>query len=409
MRSAAPSTPAPAPLENWDAPAANACAFAGPDELLRLKGEYLVPCVYHFYRDPPQIVRGEGCYLFDSEGRRYLDCVAGVSVMNAGHCNPDIIEPAVAQIRTLQHTTSIYLTEPVLRLAERLAAVAPGGLRRSFFCASGSEATEGAMLLACVYTGRGEIVAMTGGLHGRTRWAMTATGLPMWRTDPSPLAGVHHAPFGDVAALRALLRDRRGNVAAVIAEPVQGNGGIVEPPDEHYWPAVREACDEAGALLIFDEVQTGFGRTGRWFASEHWGVAPDVTCISKALGNGFPIAAYMTTDAIAAAFTRPAASTHGGNPVAATAALANLDYHARHDLAGNARARGAQIGECLKRLSARRPDVCGCPRGRGLMLGLPLTEAGAPSPGRADALLEALRETGVLAAKTAPVSEGANA
>ena len=376
-------------------------SFGGPEELLRLKADYLMPCVHHFYRRPPQIVRGAGCRLFDQDGRPYLDCLSGVAVMNAGHCNPDIIEPAIDQIRTLQHTTTIYLTEPQLRLAEKLAQITPGDLGRSFFCASGSEATEGAMLLACMHTRRPGIIAMTGGLHGRTRWGINVTGLPMWRTDPFPLEHVHHAPFGDVAALRDVLHRHFGQIAAVIAEPIQGNGGIVVPPDD-YWPAVRALCDEMGVLLIFDEVQTGFNRTGAWFACEHWGVVPDILCLSKAMGNGFPIAAFVTTDAVAASFSRPSASTHGGNPVSATAALATIEFHERHDLGRSASRLGSQLGQGLAEIAAEYPRHCGPPRGKGLMQGLPIIEGAAPAPALADELLERLKDQGILAGKTGP-------
>ena len=150
-----------------------------------------MPCVYHFYQRPPVLVRGEGAYLFDAEGRRYLDCFAGVTVMNAGHSNPEIIEPAIEQLRRLQHTTTVYLTEPMLELAARLAELAPSGLRRSFFCASGSEANEGALLLATLATGRREVAFLDDGLHGRTKAAMSVTGLDMWRMDPNPLATAH--------------------------------------------------------------------------------------------------------------------------------------------------------------------------------------------------------------------------
>ena len=374
-------------------------SFEGPDELLRLKAEYLMPCVHHFYRRPPQIVRGAGCRLFDHDGRDYLDCLSGVAVMNAGHCNPEIIEPAIDQIRTLQHTTTIYLTEPQLRLAEKLAEITPGNLRRSFFCASGSEATEGAMLLACMHTRRPGIIAMTGGLHGRTRWGINATGLPMWRTDPFPLQHVHHAPFGDPAALRDLLHRHRGQVAAVIAEPIQGNGGIVVPPAD-YWPAVRALCDETGVLLVFDEVQTGFNRTGAWFACEHWGVVPDILCLSKAMGNGFPIAAFITTDSLAASFSRPSASTHGGNPVSATAALATIEFHERNDLGRRASRLGCQLAQSLAEISEEHPRLCDRPRGKGLMQGLPITKDGTPAPALADELLERLKDQGILAGKT---------
>jgi 4-aminobutyrate aminotransferase/4-aminobutyrate aminotransferase/(S)-3-amino-2-methylpropionate transaminase len=374
----------------------------GPDELLRLKREYLLPCVYHFYKDPPQIVAGRGCRLIDHAGHEYIDCYSGVTVMSAGHCNPEIIEPAIEQIRTLQHTTSIYLTEPVLRLAEKLAQVTPGDLKRSFFCASGSEAVEGALLLAPLHTRRPEVVAFTNGLHGRTRFAMNATGLDMWRTDPFPLTDVHHVPFGDADALGALLSSRADQIAAVIGEPVQGNGGI-NVPDRNFWPQVRRLCDKHGALLILDEVQTGFGRTGEWFACEHWGVMPDVMVMSKALGNGFPIAAFVTTDTVASSYTRPGASTYGGNPMCAAAALATIEFHEARDLRGNARDRGRQLLDGVLLAANRYPARFQPPRGLGLMLGLPCVNAtGVPDAALCDALLEGLRARGVLAGKTGP-------
>ena len=374
---------------------------AGPEALLQLKQQYLVPCAYHFYSRPPQIVRGEGCYLFDSNGRRYLDAFTGVTVMGCGHSNPAILEPAIAQLRTLQHTTSIYLTEPVLRLAERLAEVTPGDLCRSFFTASGTEAVEGALLTAALHTGRRRVVAMHNGLHGRTRWAMNVTGAPMWRTDPHPLGDVDHLPFGDLEALAAHL-DRHGReIAAVLAEPIQGNGGVVVPP-HGYWPAVRRLCDDHGILLIFDEIQTGLSRTGRWFAADHEGVVPDLMAVSKALGNGFPIAAFITTDAIAESYTRPGASTYGGNPVSAAAALAVLDYHETHELADAATQRGEQLRQGLTELAQAHPGF-GPPRGRGLMLGCPIEHSDdSPDADRCDRILESLKDAGVLAGKTGP-------
>lgn len=375
--------------------------YAGPEDLLRLKRDVLIPCTYHFYQRPPQIVRGEGCYLFDSESRRYLDAFSGVTVMSCGHSNPAIIEPAIEQIRTLQHTTSIYLTEPVLRLGERLAEVAPGDLRRSFFTASGTEAVEGALLTAALHTGRRRVVAMHNGLHGRTRWAMNVTGVPMWRTDPFPVQGVDHLPFGDLDQLAKYLERNGSDTAALIAEPIQGNGGIVVPPPD-YWSAVRTLCDAHGVLLIFDEIQTGLNRTGRWFASEHDKVVPDLMAVSKALGNGFPVAAFITTDAIAASYTRPGASTYGGNPVSATAALAVLDYHRQHHLGQAAIDRGEQLTAGLNDLASRHWGL-GSVRGRGLMLGLPiLDESVADDALRCDQILEALKDVGVLAGKTGP-------
>lgn len=376
-------------------------AISGVEELLRLKAQYLIPCVYHFYQDPPHIVAAEGSYLIDAQGRRYLDCYSGVSVMSAGHCNPAILEPAIRQARTLQHTTSIYLTEPVLRLAEALAGIAPGDLKRSFFCASGTEAVEGALLLAALHTGRREIVAMTHGLHGRTRWAMSVTGLPLWRTDPFPIEGVHHVPFGDRDALAQCLASSPGRVAAVVAEPIQGNGGVIVPPDG-YWPSVRRLCDEHGVLLILDEVQTGFNRTGRWFACEHWGITPDVMAVSKAMGNGFPIAAFITTDTIAASYTRPGASTYGGNPVSAAAALAVIEFHRAHGLGARASVSGRRLRMVLEKIADRCGSL-GRPRGLGLMLAVPvLDQDGQPSPRLCDRHLENLKDNGIMAGKTGP-------
>jgi alanine-glyoxylate transaminase/(R)-3-amino-2-methylpropionate-pyruvate transaminase len=373
------------------------------EQLLAAKRDFLVPCVYHFYRRPPVLVRGAGVHLFDSEGRQYLDCFSGVSVVNAGHCNADIVAAATAQMSQLQHTTTIYLTEPMLELARALAELTPAGLRRSFFCASGSEANEGALLLATLATGRAECVYLGSGLHGRTKWAMSVTGLDMWRTDAHPLVTAFGVPGPrspeSLAALEKLLR--RETVAAVIAEPIQGNGGIVVPPD-HYWPELRRLCTKYGTLLIADEVQTAWNRTGRWFATEHWGVVPDVITVAKALGNGFPIAAYITTDALAAHYTRPGASTFGGNLVSCRAALATLRYHQQHDLGRRSTTLGAYLLERLGGLQKRHPAIAEV-RGRGLMIGMELRDGqGAPAVTLTDDVLEEMKDAGYLLGKTGP-------
>src|SRR6202162_2834972 len=196
-------------------------------QLLASKRDFLIPRVYHFYQRPPVLERGEGAFLFDAAGRRYLDCYSGVTVVSAGHSNPEILDAAIDQLRCLQHTTTIYLTEPMLELARVIAELAPGNLRRSFFCASGSEANEGALLLATLATGRHECAYLKDGLHGRTKWAMRETGLDLGRPDPNPLVTAPRAPGPrhpeSLPALEQLLR--RGTLAAVIAEPIQGNGG----------------------------------------------------------------------------------------------------------------------------------------------------------------------------------------
>jgi len=373
------------------------------EQLIADKRRYLVPCVYHFYQRPPVLVRGEGAYLFDASGRRYLDCYSGVSVVSAGHCNPEILEPAIEQMRRLQHTTTIYLTEPMLTLARRIAELAPGDLQRTFFCASGSEANEGALLLATLHTRRREVVYLRDGLHGRTKWAMSVTGLEMWRTDPDPLLTAQAIPGpGDPRSLEALEgRLRRETVAAVIAEPIQGNGGIIVPPG-HYWPELRRLCSRYGTLLIADEIQTAWNRTGRWFATEHWQVVPDVVTVAKALGNGFPIAAYITTDAIAASYTRPGASTFGGNLVSCQAALATLAFHERHRLGERSRALGERLLGRLRELQRRHPVIAEV-RGLGLMIGVELREAAqAPAGARLDDVLERMKDAGYLLGKTGP-------
>jgi 4-aminobutyrate aminotransferase-like enzyme len=365
------------------------------ERMLALKRDFLVPCVYHFYKQPPVLVRGEGVYLFDANGRHYLDCFSGVTVVNAGHCNSEIIAAAVEQMLRLQHTTTVYLTEPMLELARMLAELTPAGLRRSFFCASGSEANEGALLLASLTTGRKECVYLRDGLHGRTKWAMSVTGLDMWRTDPDPLLTARAVPGpaspDSLPALEQLLR--RETVAAVIAEPIQGNGGIIVPP-EHYWPELRRLCSRYGTLLIADEVQTAWNRTGRWFATQHWSVTPDVITVAKALGNGFPIAAYITTDSIAAHYTRPGASTFGGNLVSCAAALATLRFHQRLELGVRSERLGTLLLQRLRELQRRQPAIADV-RGRGLMIGIELRDAPL-----LDRLLETMMEAGYLLGKT---------
>ena len=372
-------------------------------QLLASKKDLLVPCVYHFYQRPPVLVRGEGAYLFDEKGRRYLDCFSGVTVVNAGHSNPEILDAAIDQMRRLQHTTTIYLTEPMLELARLVAELAPGNLRRSFFCASGSEANEGALLLAALATGRQECAYLKDGLHGRTKWAMSVTGLDMWRTDPNPLATAHAVPGPrhpeSLLALEHLLR--RGTIAAVIAEPIQGNGGIIVPPHD-YWPQLRELCTRNGTLLIADEIQTAWNRTGRWFATEHWNVVPDIVTVAKALGNGFPIAAYITTNELAACYTRPGAATFGGNLVSCRAALATLAFHQRHHLGERSIALGNRLRGQLVELQRRRSEITEV-RGLGLMIGVELRDSlKHPAAALTDRVLENMKDAGFLIGKTGP-------
>ena len=361
-----------------------------------------------------QIVKGEMQYLYDHTGKQYLDFYGGVSVMNAGHCNPEIVEKICEQMRTLQHTTTIYLTQPIVDLAEKLSQITPWPLKRSFFCASGSEANEGAALLAQLYTKKQKFVAVHQGLHGRTKLTMNLTGLSMWRTDPNPQIDIVHIPgaycyrcaFGLTYPLCDLrcakcIEDiiKNGDFAAFIIEPIQGNGGIITPPPG-YFKVIREILDKYNVLLITDEVQTGFGRTGEMFAIEHWDVEPDIMTMAKSLANGTPIGAFITNDRIASSYTRPGASTTGGNPVSAAAALATIDVIEKYQLVQRAKDLGNYFKDKLKILQQSH-GLLGDVRGKGLMLGVELVKRDKiPAAEEIDYILEELKDRGILAGKT---------
>lgn len=389
----------------------------GPETIIEKKQRYLIPCVYHFYKNPPLIVKGQGMYLYDSQGRKYMDFYSGVSVNALGHCHPEITEAICNQVKTLQHTTTIYLTEPIVNLAEEMAQILPGKLCRTFFCCSGSEANEGAALLATLYTGRSEFLALQNGLHGRTKLGMSLTGLSFWRTDPNPAGGITHipaptcyrCPFGQtyrqcqfqcVQALeRAILTSTSGKPAAMFVEPIQGNGGIQVPPAEYY-PKLRQVLDKYQMLLIADEVQTGFGRTGKMFAMEHWDVVPDIITGGKALGGGTPIGFFSTTEEIAQSYTHPGASTFGGNPVTATAGLMFLKILQRDELAHRSKKLGQLLLERLQSLLGKYPFIADI-RGKGLMIGVELTASETiDAPMLTDIVLENMKDSGFLLGKT---------
>lgn len=393
--------------------------YIGPKEILRKKKDYIIPCVYHFYTDPIQLVKGEMQYLYDSTGKQYLDCFAGVSVVNCGHCHPDITKAICDQVRTLQHTCTIYLTENIVNLAERLSQITPGRLKKTFFCSSGTEANEGAALLASIYTGKHEFISLRHGLHGRTKLTMSLTGLSMWRTDTSPVGGISFAPnaycyrcpygkrhpdcdFACANEIETIIKtNTSGQVAALIAEPIQGNGGIITPPPG-YFKRVKEILDKYGILLIIDEVQTGFGRTGKMFAIENYDVEPDIMTMAKALANGTPVGAFTSRPEIADKYTRPGASTLGGNPVTSAAAMATINVITKNDLP----ARAAELGNYLKHglieLQKKYP-IMGDIRGLGLMLGVELVNPDkTPASNELDLILENMKNRGFLIGKNGP-------
>lgn len=388
------------------------------EQLLALKRDYLMPCVFHFFRRPMVLERGAGTRVFDTDGKAYIDCYAGVGVSNCGHAEPGIVARAAAQLGKLAHTTTIYLTQPMLRLAESLAGFIGGGLRKSFFCTSGSEANETALLLAKLATGRNSFIALSRSLHGRTFLTSGITGMAFWRADPEPPTNVHFAPSPTCSdcplqlsrpgcnlrcadAIGDILRDNPGEIAAFIAEPVQGNGGINVPPPG-YFERVQAILREHGVLMIMDEAQTGFCRTGKRFGHQHWDIQPDMITVCKALGNGLPIAALVATPAVAAAYTKPGASTFGGNLVCASAALATLDFMRERKLEDAAARAGDRLRAGLLEIAARHACVKEV-RGLGLMLGMELvTPAGEPAGALLDDLMETLKDLGVLTGKTGP-------
>lgn len=327
-----------------------------------------------YQRLPVAFVRGEGVWLWDTEGRRYLDAVGGIAVCALGHAHPVVAEAVAEQAGVLVHTSNLFRIPLQERLAERLVALA--GMDQAFFCNSGAEANEAAIKIARLLGHeRGleapAIVVMEGAFHGRTLATLTATGDRKVQAGFEPLVqGFVRVPYGDLEALRAVGANRR-EIVAVLCEPIQGEGGVVMPPPG-YLAGLREVCDRHGWLLMLDEVQTGMCRTGRWFAFQHEGVTPDVMTLAKSLGNGVPIGACLARGA-AAGLIRPGkhASTFGGNPLACRAALAVLDLLEQGRLAE----RAAELGEALlERLRRALGDVPGVVeiRGRGLIIGVML-------------------------------------
>lgn len=314
------------------------------------------------------LVRGEGCYVWDADGRRYLDLLGGLAVNSLGHAHPLLVSAVTAQLATLGHVSNFFASAPQIALAERLLDLlgAPAGAGRVFFANSGTEVNEAAFKIAR-RTGRPNVVATEGGFHGRTMGALALTGKPAIREPFEPLPpGVTFVPYGDAEALAAAVD---ADTAAVFLEPVQGEGGVVPAP-AGYLAAAREITERAGALLVVDEIQTGIGRCGDWFAHTAEGIVPDVVTVAKGLGGGFPIGACIGLGR-AADLLGPGAhgTTFGGNPVAAAAGLAVLHAVERDGLLDNARAVGAHLRAEV--LALGHPLVRGV-RGRGLLLGIEL-------------------------------------
>jgi putrescine aminotransferase len=320
---------------------------------------------------------GSGAIIRDLAGVEYIDCLGGYGVFSLGHAHPVVVEAVVAQLRRLPLSTKTFLNKPLADLAELLAKITPGDLQYSFISNSGAEAVEAALKFARMATGKHKIISTVGSYHGKTLGALSASGREMYKTPFAPLLpGFVQVPFDDIDALAAAIDD---DTAAVILEPIQGENGIRIPSDD-YLPAARRLCDESGALLILDEVQTGLGRTGTMFACERVGVTPDLMTLAKALGGGvFPIGATVATPAVwDRVFTDNPfihSSTFGGNEAACVAALTTIGILLDEDLSAQSEAKGAKLLAGLKTVQAKYPDLLEEARGRGLMIGVEFKDA----------------------------------
>jgi 4-aminobutyrate aminotransferase len=387
-------------------------------ELLARHRRVLPSWLALYYDEPIALSHGEGRHVWDAEGNRYLDCFGGILTTMTAHALPEVVDAVRTQAGRLLHSSTLYLIEAQIELAERIAELAPVPDAKVFFTTSGTEANEAALLLACTARRSHQVLALRNSYHGRSFAAMAITGNRGWSASalsPLSVSYVHggyryRSPFAalpDADYVRACVGDLRdvlqtataGDVACMVVEPVQGVGGFSSPPDGLF-SAFKEVLDEYGILLVTDEVQTGWGRTGEHF----WGieahdVTPDVLTFAKGLGNGLTIGGVVARAELMDGLPANSISTFGGNPLSCGGALANLDYLLTNDLQGNARKVGGQLAEALR---AGLGDVAGVGdiRGKGLMLGIELvTGDGGPDAGAAGAALEGARRRGVLVGK----------
>ncbi len=373
--------------------------------------QYLFPSNATYYAEPLALESGVGTRVRDFDGREYLDFFGGILTVSVGHANPRVNAAVRAQLERLGHVSTLYPTLPIAELAEKLVKLAPGRLERAFFCTSGTEADETAVALAQAHTGRQEIIALRHGYSGRSLLGQALTAHSKYRVVPTQVAAVKHAhapycyrcPLGlrfpsceikcatDIEEL--IQTTTVGQVAGMIAEPILGVGGVIAPPEGWMKTAV-DIVRKYGGIFICDEVQTGFGRTGRLWGVDGEGVEPDVVTMAKGIANGYPISAVVTTSAIAGAWAGGNISTFGGNPISCAAANATVDVIVEEGLADNSASRGAELKEGLEALK-RRHRAIGDVRGRGLMLGMELVRdepAGDRTPA-VDATLRILEET----------------
>ena len=382
----------------------------------QLYDEYLITSMVGGF-EPVTVEQASGCTMTDADGTEYLDCFSGIAVCNAGHGHPKIVAAAHKQMDKLIHCcTYVYYSPRAGELAQKLAQITPGALQKSFFGNSGAEALEGAMRLAKQFTKRTELVCLTMSFHGRTAATLSITGNYSRKKGSGPyMSGIAFAPApycyrcpfkmkypqcGVACAefIEDVIRyQTAGGVAAFIAEPVLGEGGILVPPPEYFKIASKIVRDN-GALFMADEVQSGFGRTGKLFAIEHYDVDPDIMCMAKGIADGFPIGAFIARPDVAEAFTPgDHLSTYGGNPICCAAAMANIDVMADEKLPQNAAARGDELMKSLNELKEKY-SLIGDVRGKGLMIGIELVKDKdkTPAPEEAREVRKLCRQAGIL-------------
>ncbi len=394
------------------------------DSLLESRQRSFMAQLRHQLYPTPLIVdRGFMEYLWDVEGRKYLDFFSGILVTNCGHCNPEINQAIKDQMDRLDHVSSFFLSESMVRLTDRLREITPAGLERVFVVGTGSEAVDGAVVLARHFTGRQDVVSLYLAYHGRTLLAMALCGFTGYKAAGplvpglifGPNAYCYRCPMGlehpkcDLACAdgveRAIRAAATGPIAAIIAEPIQGVGGVIVSPPA-YLARLREIATRYGGLLIIDEVQSGFGRAGSMFLIDQYGVTPDILVLAKGMGNGQPIAAYVAREDVGESLKSPTFSTYGGNPVTSAGALATLAYIEKHDLAANAAKVGKDMVARLRKMSEKR-RLIGDVRGLGLMLGVELVrdrKTKEPASAEAMKVLEEARRRGLVLGKSGPAN-----
>ena len=388
-------------------------------EILERYRQVMFPAAAPYHGDSPLVVdHAKNQHIWDVEGKRYLDFFGGILTVSVGHCNDEISERTIAQLQRVQHTSTIYVNESMVALAEKVAALTPGRLQKSFFTNSGTEANETAVLAARMYTGNPTVITLRHAYSGRSLLAMSLTAHGSWRLGGVVDPYIKHvrnpytfrAPAGLTAEQvvdlcvqdleETIATTTEGKIAAFMAEPIQGVGGFIVPPPD-YFERVLPIVKEAGGVFISDEVQTGWGRTGgKWFGIEQWGVEPDIMTFAKGMGNGSPIGCTIATPEVADALQGLTFSTFGGNPVTMATTLATIEYMEAHDVPSNCAVQGARMTEKLGEFAAEFP-IIGEARGMGLMQALEIVKAGGiePDAARTAAFVDTCKDMGLLLGK----------